>query len=176
MLGETAPRQNEFGVLYASYDFYGDLYQEVPFRKVEPDVLMQYYYPHSMREFLVIKKEKFNETLLPEQRFYTPYPSLKEDKQQGMEIYFGGMSSVTEIISTGGEKRSLLLLGDKTALAYLPFLSYHYSKITVVDLENPDFSEINVLSYQQVLIGCSADTYMNSTAVADTIQQMTMAG
>ena len=57
------------------------------------------------------------------------------------------------------------MLGDRTALSYLPFLAGHYQKITFLDFSLLTASEIaafNPDDYTQVLFAYSLDTYLNT--------------
>lgn len=155
------PSYNYFDLKYASNSFYGDLYRLSPVESIEADSLMLFRYSRHTREYTVAHWGAGEEKL-----YHTLYPEHLLDLDRGMDIYLGGTSGVVDIKTSAPFDRSLLVLGDKTALAYLPFLANHYGQVTFVDLFHDTAFErgIRPEEYDQVLMAYSVETYTSPLA------------
>jgi hypothetical protein len=91
-----------------------------------------------------------------------------------MDLFLGGLSAITDVRSSAPYNRSLLVLGDRTALAYAPFLANHYSRVTIVDLLREDTvtSGIHAGNYSQVLFAYSVDTFLHRQLPAELLGRL----
>lgn len=154
-LGLSNRSLSQFGIEYVDHAFYGDLYQApagsvgewggttAPYRRVQPDTISLFRY-HGNREYLVTRRGSGEE-----QVYHTLYPKQKMELGNELDIYLGGASAVTEIRSSGPYVGRLLILGDKSASACLPFLVNHYQRVTLVDLYRAGRAEIAAISPEQ---------------------------
>ena len=81
-----------------------------------------------------------------------------------MDVLLGGEAQRIDITAASPYEESFLIFADKTALSYLPFLTVHYGRITVIDLSGLTeemFGEIDPNQYDQVLFAYSADSFVN---------------
>ncbi|MFV0399452.1 MAG: DHHW family protein [Oscillospiraceae bacterium] len=163
MLSSERSSLSQYDISYLQGDYHGDLYQAVPYGGVQPDTLMFYRYGEVGREYTVTKVGQDYRKV-----YHTLYPEFLGELGEPMDAYLGGMSPVTVINTNVPGQRRLLVFGDRTALAYLPFLANHYSEIVLLDVTDASsvFLEAAPMNYSQILFACGADTYMNSTAIA----------
>lgn len=159
-LGFTAKPLQQFQVSYDVHDYYGDLYRRWGYGGVRPDTIATYQDVLSGSASRVLSWERFT------QRSYgTLYPKEAAAVGDGMDVILGGYAPRIDITTEGGRSSSLLVLGDRTALSYLPFLAGHYQKITFLDFSLLTASEIGAFDpndYTQILFAYSLDTYLNT--------------
>jgi len=148
---------DQLDIQYLPEPYYGDLYQKSPYQNVRPDTLSLFRYQAYPREYLVTHYGNGGI-----KTYHTLYPTHLAGLGQGPDVYLGGISAITTIRTTNAPPRSLLIFGDKTALAYLPFLANNYQDITLVDLFQltPTLSNrIQPDQYHQVLFAYSLETF-----------------
>ena len=163
-LGFTERPLSQFEVSYDIHDYYGALYERWGYGGVRPDVITTYRDVKSSAATQVVSWERF-----AQRTYYTLYPREAAASGDGMDIILGGYAPRIEITTQGGRSSSLLVLGDRTALSYLPFLAGHYQKITFLDFSLLTAGEIEKFSpddYTQVLYAYSLDTYLNTESPA----------
>ena len=159
-LGFTAKPLQQFAVSYDVHDFYGDLYTRWGYGGVRPDVIATYRDVTGGTASRVLHWERFSQ-----QTYGTLYPREAAATGRGTDILLGGYAPRVEIETQGARNSSLLVLGDRTAFSYLPFLAGHYQKITFLDFSLLTASEIGSVDpdgYTQVLFAYSLDTYLNT--------------
>jgi len=159
-LGFAAKPLQQFMVSYDVHDYYGSLYARWGYGGVRPDIIATYRDVTSGSASRVLSWERYS------QRTYgTLFPREAAAAGDGMEVILGGYAPRIDIETEGGRNSSLLVLGDRTALSYLPFLAGHYQKITFLDFSLLTPSEIGAFDpddYTQVLFAYSLDTYLNT--------------
>lgn len=151
--GEDALKQSDFEISYGP-EFRGSLYHQVPYQQIRPDQVMYFHYTGSFRSHHVTHWKE--ET---EENYVSLYP--RERRELGWQSVLGGTGGRTEIKSSSTYHLNLLVLGDRSALSYLPFLANHYETITFVDVEsNPEqLATLQLEEYDQILIGVFVETY-----------------
>ena len=80
-------------------------------------------------------------------------------------MLFGGIGQRLDLSVVSPFEESMLIFGDETATAYLPFLAAHYGRITLVDLSRatPDqLAAIELDEYNRVMFAFSVDYYINT--------------
>jgi hypothetical protein len=169
---------SRYEVQYAAYGYYGGLYPATrrrtpagnaptlpPYRGMEPDSLALYRYTGAPREYTVTHinggERRTYHTLYPESAMLLGAP---------MDVYLGGRSPRIEIVTSSSassqNENRLLVFGDKTAAAYLPFLLNNYREVTLCDLSLMTDSEIRTLrpdNYGEVLFAYSIESYIHSS-------------
>lgn len=174
---------SQFNIEYVKHDFYGDLYRapsgstgawsssSAPYRKVSPDIISLYTYSGN-REYLVTQKDSGGEKV-----YHTLYPRHRMALGSETDIYFGGQAAVTEIRSSAPYRGKLLVFGDKTAAAYLPFLANHYGEVVLVDLyyaRSSDLKQLALEEYDQILLAYGIESYIhtrNPSRVREVVEQ-----
>lgn len=158
-LGFTPRPLSQFEVGYGG-DFYGNLYDRWGYGGVRPDIVTTYREVGSGVTLRVLNWQRFTQ-----RTYHTLYPREAAAVGSETDVILGGQAPRIEITTQGGRSSSLLVLGDRTALSYLPFLAGHYQKITFLDFSLLTASEIGSFSpddYTQVLFAYSLDTYLNT--------------
>ena len=167
MLGSPAPTLAAYDFTYPKSNFYGELYQISPYRGIAPDTLTLFHYNSFDRQYVVTHS-------VPgaQQMFHTLFPEHLIDLGRPMDVFLGGLSSITNIYSTTPYQRNLLVFGDHTALAYAPFLANHYRLITIVDIFDPGagLAGVRAENYNQVLFAYGAETFMTREIPAETLR------
>lgn len=142
-------------------DIHGALYDICLYDKVTPDMLDVYMCTNSSN---VVSMICFNGVEWKKNSFYN-----EEALETGnLESYYIGTPVLLTKIETDVENgKRLLVLKDSYADNMLPFLIQHYSKIDVIDMNCLDRNISKLVhpsDYQQVLILCDADTFLNVEA------------
>ncbi len=157
-MNKTPRALEEFDIKYAGYGFYGDSYSKAPYEEAESDTISIYAYKSFVRNYTVTHitpTESYSYD-----RLYIPEKESGEDKT---DIIFGGISPVMHLEADGPYTEKLLVFGDSSVKAYLPFMINHYEKITFVDIRQYEprlLSEIRVSDYDQTVFAMSIDSYM----------------
>ena len=163
-LGFTAAPLEQFEVTYLDHGYYGGLYDRWGYGGVRPDVVAVYRDTASQTASRVVNWERSGE-----KTYYTLYPEEAASSGDAMDVILGGAAPRIEIRTLGARESSLLVVGDRTALSFLPFLAEHYSRITFLDLSLLTSGEIARFSegeYSQVLFAYSLDSYLTTDAPA----------
>ena len=148
---------NHFEIQYATDEYRGDLFQRSPYKEVRPDTLALYCYTRYPRDY-VVTHHVGGEI----KTYHTLYPVHLQEMDREMNVYFGGVSSITDFQIASPYSTRLLVFGDKTALSYLPFVVNHYQQVTLVDLfqlSREQAEDVPVNEYDQVLFAYSLETY-----------------
>jgi len=165
MLGTTQPSLQNYDISFVKYDYLGDLYRRSPFQNARADILSVFRYRAAPREYTVtVRRGGALRT------YHTLFPLhlLDLSGERAMDVYLGGLGAVTNITTSAPYSNSLLVLGDHTALAFVPFLANHYTQITLVDLSQTGRDDHLVIQesirqgeFAQVLFAFSIETYMH---------------
>jgi hypothetical protein len=160
-MGFSARTLDQFEAEHIRKSFRGDIYRQVPFERVIPDIMTVYHFSRYDRQYMISHR-----TREVQKQYYTLFPPQTQVLGDYSSVVMGGMSPVTDIEIFSPYARSLLVFGDRTALGYIPFLTVHYQRITVVDLSRADqdyLAGLDVSDYDQVLFCYSVDTLMHTT-------------
>lgn len=164
-LGVADRSLGQFDIEYVDYRYYGDLYHTpggtgAPYREVAPDTLALFRYNRTGRKYTVTHRSGTRQ-----QMYHSLYSPSAMELGASLDIYFGGMSAVMDIQSSSPAKTRLLVFGDKTAQAYLPFLAKDYQYITLVDLSQltpADYDTIHLEEYDNALFVYSIETMIHT--------------
>ena len=169
MLGLAAPTLAAFDLSHPSNNFLGDLYHLSPYRGVHPDTITLFHWSSYNRQHIVTHTGPGGRRV-----YHTLFPEHMASLGRPMDVFLGGLSPVTDIYSSVPYERSLLILGDSTALAYAPFLANHYRRVTIIDIFEPGAvtPDIFARNYSQVLIAASVDTFMTRELPAEILERL----
>lgn len=156
---ETIPR-GSFDIEHASHDFLGTLYSKVIYDPMGPDTIDYYFYPTpkgvSVKSVTVnpgTAKEQVTDSL-----YFRDY--LKQKDQYSS--FLGNNQPVVNIKTELAGGKRLLVIKDSYAHSMAPFLTQHYSEITMVDLRYVNAglnTVVNLSEYDQVLFLYNAETF-----------------
>ncbi len=151
-MGFTPLRLSSYDMEYASRDYYGDLYSKTYYRGTEPDFIN--IFRNKNGSFVTgfsawSEGQEFTSTSI----YYTP--ALSSSNQ--LNVFLGGNSYEKYRITTSNKDApKLLIIKGDYANMFVPFLTPHYSEITLIDptkLEGRSIEELaDVDSYDQVLL------------------------
>jgi hypothetical protein len=175
-LGHSNRVLSRYEVEYVDHDFYGDLYSAPgaglnltggalePLQKLEPDLLALYRFRYLPREYTVAHTNGGEQLI-----YHTLYPMQRLLLGDPTDVYLGGRSPRIDITTSQNlaseNKSRLLVFGDKTAAAYLPFLVNHYQEVTLLDLSLMDDDEIRALrpnNYDEVIFAYGIESLIHS--------------
>lgn len=162
-LGYTANSFDKFNIETASSDFRGTLYSKTLDDGITPDV-MEYY---TLRQNEPnVKMTCMNGMNVNE------YDSLYVREYLGQKdkysSFTGSNVPIVTIETDVGNGKNLLMVKDSYAHSLVPFLSKHYSKITMVDMRyiNVDLNRlIDLGEYQQVLFMYNVISFSEETSI-----------
>lgn len=161
-LGFSAKPLQQFMASYDIREYYGELYARWGYGGVKPDSITTY------RDVLSGARNHVVSWDGSAQRDYdTLFPPPDDQDGDGLDILLGGYAPRIDITTDGDRASSLLVLGDRTALSYLPFLAGHYQRITFLDfslLTSGEIGSFDPDEYTQILFAYSLDSYLNTEA------------
>ena len=148
-LGYSAYELNSFNIETASTDFRGTLYSKTLDDGITPDHIDYYFLAKGEPnvKMTCINGDKVN---VYDSLYVRDFLEVK-DKYSS---FTGSNVPVVTIETDVDNDKSLLIIKDSYAHSLVPFLSKHYSKITMIDMRyiNTDISRVvNLDEYQQVM-------------------------
>lgn len=157
-LGFKPSPLSSFNIEHASNDFRGTLYSKTLDDSITPDV-MDYYHFNGSDNKLTLTVNDGREVKEYDSLYFREFLNVK-DKYSS---FMGSNSPLMTIKSDGDTNgQSILIFKDSYAHAFIPFLTNHYSNITVLDMRyiNGKYSEIVDMSeFDSVLIMYNAITF-----------------
>lgn len=166
LVGIAQPNLQNYDIEFVKFDFLGNLYRRSPFQNARADILSIFRYRRvpPLEYVMTVERGGLSRT------YHTIFPLHMLDLEEGraMDIYLGGLSAITTIATSSPYPNSLLVLGDQTALAFVPFLANHYRTLTLLNLEQMGREEQLRISqgirrgeFDQILFAYSVETYMH---------------
>lgn len=161
---------DNYTIEYVLDGYFGTLHTKFPYARVQPDLISLYHFRSGSGNF------SRSYTLkavggVARRTLDGLYDYAKLTGDDPMRVYFGGDAQKTTIEIRKSDNRptpnqiKLLIIGDQTASAYVPFLTPHYSEIEIVNAATAtpeQLAEVDTLYYDQVLFAFSTDTYMHN--------------
>ncbi len=157
-MGLTPLQQDNFDQRHVSHNYLGKTYEASSYKDITPDIITVYY-PTEQKSCMVTHYNDYRYS------YNTLYPEHKD----GLDIILGGNSGDISISSGLKRQRSLLVFGDSSTIPLLPLLSAHYYKIRFIDFEywnENALEDMDIASYDQVLISYSVDSLIHNSAPA----------
>lgn len=162
-LGYQATPLSSFDIEHASSDFRGTLYSKTLDDGVTPDIID--YYHHTAGSDLTLTIDDGDSVKEYDSLYFREYLDVK-DKYSS---FMGTNSPVMTITSEENHNgQSILIFKDSYAHAFIPFLTAHYSKITVLDMRyiNASYSSlVNMEEYDSVLILYNSITFSEDSHI-----------
>lgn len=161
-MGYTASDINSFDIEHASVDFKGTFNSKTLYDKLEPDIIDIYHYADSAHDNKYYVTTKLDTEPKEYESIYFREFLSEKDKYS---VFLGSNQPIVTIKNdNGGDK--LLIFKDSFAHCYVPFLTQHYSEITLVDLRYMQVAYntiINIDEYDQTLILYNVSTFSTDT-------------
>jgi len=166
-LGLSLRSLEQFEIEHLADDYYGDLYARSSYKGIDPDLLTLYRFTQNDRSYRLINTKDGTSSA-----YYELFPMHLATLGKPNDVLFGGLGEIIDISVISPYNDSILIFGDETAMAYLPFISVHYGHITVVDLRyttDEQLSEIDPEDYDQVLFAYSVKNFTQNDFEIDRI-------
>ena len=159
------PSLQRYDIEHVMFGFFGDLYEQSPFQNARGDILSVFRYRRRPPIEYVVTTHRDGQT----RTYHTLFPlHMLEFEGREMDIFLGGRSAKTVITTSSALPINLLVIGDHTALAFVPFLANHYRNITLLDLSKMGEEEFYAVArsigedfFDQILIAYSIETWMH---------------
>lgn len=163
-LGLTPRAAGGFTILPLCREFYGDLYDRWGYGGVKPDVVTAYAAAGDGRLYRVVNQNA-NGTRV----YHELYPACAAAEGSALDSILGGEGQRVDVeaVNLYTTTPRLLVFGDRTSFALVPFLALHYQLVTFIDLDkatDAQLSGVTVADYDQVLFACSVESYMETSA------------
>lgn len=161
---DPVPREM-FDVEHAGIDFIGTFYSKTLYDGVEKDTLDFYHLADgSPVTEVAITSDFGKDPEVYESMYFREYL----DKKDKYASFLGTNKPIVDIKAdnNGGK---LLIIKDSYAHCYAPFLTQHYSEVTLVDMRYinmPLKSVVDLESYDQIMILYNASSFMTDTNIA----------
>lgn len=163
-MGYVPEPENMYDIEHAGRDFIGTLYSKTLYDGVERDTLDFYHFAEGSGVTDVeVTVEYGKEPEHYDSMYFREYLEVK-DKYSS----FLGTNKPLISIKTDSDGGKLLIFKDSYAHCYAPFLTRHYSEITLVDMRYIQMSYKAVVDpedYDQVLILYNASSFMTDNNI-----------
>lgn len=163
-LGYSAYGLSAFNIETASNDFRGTLYSRTLDDSVPPDSMDYYILASGDPE---VKMRAVNNSEITE--YDSLYVREFLEQKDKYSSFTGSNVPIIEITTNVDNDKSLLIIKDSYAHSLVPFLSKHYSKITMLDMRyiNTDVQNfVKVGDYSQVLFMYNVITFSEDENLA----------
>lgn len=148
-LGFLPTSYDKYTIEHVTDSFRGNLYSRTLYSKSKPDILDIYEYP-SGESVISCKSYDNNGT----EKECSLYDREKLESGYMYDMYLGDNTPAFDIETTVNNERKLLVVKDSYADCFIPFLVQHYSRITVLSLEDMDDDirkYVDTSEYEQTL-------------------------
>ena len=149
-LGFLPTTYDKYTILHVSDNFRGNLYNRTLYKDIMPDLLDIYEYPDGAQVTACMASDGEGHTV--ESSLYDMDMLETSDMYR---MYLGKEVPVLDIETSLNNQRKLLVIKDSYADCFIPFLTQHFSRITVVSPEHMKgvlSDNVDVSDYEQTLI------------------------
>ena len=163
-LGIQSIPLSSFNIEHASHGFLGTLYSKTMYDRMGKDTIDIYSYPEGTQVTEVIVNPG-----AAEKRYESMYFREFLNKKDKYSVFLGSNEPVITIRTNAENEKRLLVIKDSYAHSLVPFLSQHYSEITMVDMRYIKQSlgkTVDLSRYDQALFVYNAETYVSDTSIA----------
>ena len=162
-LGYQADSLSSFDIEHASSDFRGTLYSKTLDDSITPDIID--YYHNTSGSDLTLTINDGVSVKEYDSLYFREYLDVKDKYSSFMGTNSPVMTITSEENNNG---QSILIFKDSYAHAFIPFLTSHYSKITVLDMRyiNVAYSTlVDMEEYDSVLILYNSITFSEDSHI-----------
>ena len=148
-LGIQPVSYDKYIIRHVSDEYYGGLYSRTLFMKCKPDILDIYEYPEGAKIMSCVGYDKDGKV-----KQCSLYNTDMIESDDMYRIYLGERMPLVRIRTDIRNGRRLLVMGDEFSYCFIPFLTQHYSEISVVSprlLEGSVREQIDPDEYEQTL-------------------------
>lgn len=153
-----------YDIEHASDSFQGTFYSKALYDGIEKDILDIYHFNGGSNVTdVLITSEYGKEPAEYDSMYFREFLDVKDKYST-----FLGTNQPLVTIKTNSEGGKLLMFKDSYAHCYVPFLTQHYSEITLVDMRYIQMSYKNVVNpedYDQVMFLYNASSFMTDNNI-----------
>ena len=156
-MGFTPISWDNYNIEHASSEFKGTLYSKTLYDGIKSDMI-DIYYPVSGVDITSVDVYTGKGTENYESYYFRDFLETKDK----YSVFGGQNQPVVNIKTNSYNENKLLVIKDSYANSYVPFLSQHYSEITMIDMRYIDvpYNEIvDIDDYDQVLFLYNYSTF-----------------
>ncbi|MBR4092578.1 MAG: hypothetical protein IKK32_01750 [Oscillospiraceae bacterium] len=156
-MGFTPISWDNYNIEHASSEFKGTLYSKTLYDGIKSDMI-DIYYPVSGVDITSVDVYTGKRTENYESYYFRDFLETKDK----YSVFGGQNQPVVNIKTNSYNENKLLVIKDSYANSYVPFLSQHYSEITMLDMRYIDvpYNEIvDIDDYDQVLFLYNYSTF-----------------
>jgi hypothetical protein len=167
-LGGLPYSEDMFNIEYVSHNFYGSLSDKTFLQYMSPDTIDLYHYVNGQKVASVNKI--FGRSQIVSADFYD------REKNNSYGIFLGDECGITQLFTTVGNGKKLLVFGDSYSYSMMQFLSLHYEEIVLVNLKYLTWEQsqlIDTKSYPDQLILYSVDEFINDNNISTKLSYFT---
>lgn len=147
-LGFIPIAYDKFTIEHITADFKGNLYNKCLYDIQKPDFIDIYYSDSINIQSITAYDENLN------QSSRNLYEKSLINSSYMYDIYLGENAPALKIKTGVNNNKKLMIIKDSYADCMIPFLTQHYSEITVISADFPDFkftNFFNINSYEQII-------------------------
>lgn len=161
-LGYTPVPLSEYDIEHAGNNFLGTFYSKTLYSDITPDTIDLYRrVGDKSANKVYITSEYGKEPAVYDSMYFRDYLDVKDK----YSVFFGTNQPIVRI-ETGNTGKKLLVIKDSYAHCFVPFLTQHYSEITMLDLRyvQLDYRQvIDMSEYDQVLLLYNVSSFADDT-------------
>ncbi len=125
-LGFIPVSYDKYTIRHVTDSYHGNLYSRTSYMESKPDILDIYEYDDGtlIEECSGIDRDGVRRRIIP-----------YDESNSGYELYLGEPMPFVKIRTTVNNDKKLLVIGDKSADCFIPFLTKHYSEIALISAQ-----------------------------------------
>ncbi len=157
-LGFIPVAYDKFTIEHVTSEFNGNLYNKSLYEISKKDFIDLYYSESINIQSITAYNQNLNESMR------ILYDKSFLNSNYMYNIYLGENVPALRIKTNVNNNKKLMVIKDSYADCFIPFLTQHYSEITVISTDFPDFrftDYFNINSYEQVIFICGAENLLN---------------
>ena len=164
ILGFQAIPLNDFDIQHVSHNFLGTLYSKVIYDDMGPDTIDYYIAPQGDDVTSVVvnpgdKQQVYNGM------YFKDYLTQKDQYAS----FLGPNQPVVTVNTDNTSGKKILVIKDSYANTMMPFLSHHYTKLTMIDLRylnQPLDKVVDLSEYDQILFLYNVESFAADKDIA----------
>lgn len=169
-LGLDDPRLNQYEIDYSDTAYFGDLYAITPYANITADTVSQFRLKQAAsapQQYLVTRRGGGRTVV-----YHTMFPSHAPQIGKPLDIFFGGAATIIDVRTSLSSAPSVIVFGDKTAFAWLPFLCDLSGRVTLVDLSArpEELKSISLDDYDVALFGYGVESFIHTDIPSRALQ------
>lgn len=163
-LGFIPTSYDKYSIRHITDDFRGDLYNRVLSAKIKADIIDKYDYPSGASVCSCFKTDAYGRVFAS-----SIYDKDYLKSSDMYSFYLGEPVPFLSLTTTVNSNKKLLVIKDRYADCFIPFLIQHYSEIAVVspqDMKDSDISDyVDINDYDQTLFLFGVESLGNRTVL-----------